>query len=93
MKQKSIIVPGTTPLETINVLFQTSLLSDYHSATIGGWLMEMLDGIPPIGTTHSTQDLVFRVLSADDKMVKQLFIQKKNEETAESLPSKVEGKL
>ncbi len=77
-KNQSIIVPGTTPLDTINTLFETSLTSNYHSATIGGWLVEMLDGIPPVGTTFTANALVFRVLAADDKMIRQLFIQKKN---------------
>jgi putative hemolysin len=85
MKQKSIIVPGTTPLGTVNALFRTSLASSYHSATIGGWLIEMLDGIPSIGASFVKQDLVFRVLSADEKMIKQLFIQKKNGKSAEAL--------
>lgn len=77
MKHKSIVVPGTTPLDTINSLFDASLESKYHSATVGGWLTEMLDEIPPVGTTFATDTLVFRVLSADDKVIKQLFIQKK----------------
>ena len=89
-KQKSIIVPGTTPLETINSLFDTSLSSNYHSATVGGWLIEMLDVIPQIGTTYTTHELVFRVLSSDDKMVKQLFIQKKNGKAA-SDSSSIDG--
>ncbi len=78
MKNKSIIVPGNTPIDTINALFGASLASKYHSATIGGWLVEMLDDIPAIGTTYSIDILVFRVLAADEKTVKQLFIQKKN---------------
>lgn len=84
MKQKSIIVPGTAPLETINSFFQISLTSKYHSATIGGWLTEMMDGIPSTGTTYSTPDLAFRVLSTDDKTVKQVFIQKKIGKGAEN---------
>ena len=78
MKQESIIVPGTTSIGTINTLFHVDLSSEYHVATIGGWLTEMFDGIPPSGTSFVTDDFIFRVLSADDKMVKQLFIQKRN---------------
>jgi CBS domain containing-hemolysin-like protein len=78
-KGQSIIVPGTTPLTLINEHFKTNLTSEYHSATIGGWLEEMLDGIPQEGSSYVTKDLAFRVLSADEKMVKQLFIECKSE--------------
>lgn len=89
MQQKSIIVPGTTPVATINALFQTTLTSEHHSATIGGWLVEMFDGIPPTGTSYVTDLFIFRVLIADDKQIKQLFIQKRNAVKAnETDPSK-----
>lgn len=78
-KTNSIIVPGATSLSEINDFFDTDLSSEYHSATIGGWLTEMFDGVPPSGTSYTSQGLNFRVLLADDKVVKQLFIEKKTE--------------
>ena len=76
-KQKSMSIPGTTPLETINIFFETSLVSKYHSATVGGWLAEQFDGIPPVGASYVTEDFVFRVVAADEKVVKEVFVQKK----------------
>jgi CBS domain containing-hemolysin-like protein len=81
---KSITVAGSTPLEVVNSSFQVSLESEYHSTTIGGWLVEMLDRIPTVGTSFLTDELIFRVLSSDDKVVKQVFIQRR-EKTAEDI--------
>ena len=78
-KTQSVIVPGSTPLAAINAHFHTDLSSQYHSATIGGWLEEVLDGIPAEGTSHATKELSFRVLAADDKVVKQLFVERRGE--------------
>jgi CBS domain containing-hemolysin-like protein len=74
-KQRSIVVPGTTPLSVINDMFHTSFSSEHHCSTIGGWLVEAFDGIPPPGTTHATASCIFRILSTDEKRIKQLFIQ------------------
>jgi len=76
-QQQSIAVSGTTPLETINSLFGTSITSPYHTATIGGWLSEVLDDVPSPGASYITDNFIFRVLSADEKQVKQVFIQKR----------------
>ncbi len=77
-KQTSITLPGTTPLETVNELFGTSLESRFYAATLGGYLAEVLDMIPQAGTSLPTTDLLFKVLSANEKMVLQVFIQRKN---------------
>ena len=77
-KQQSITVSGTMSLETINTYFDTHLSSQYHSATIGGWLTEMLDEIPAPGATYVTPTLIFRILSADNTMIEQIFIQKRD---------------
>ena len=78
-KTQSVIVPGSTPLSAINAHFHTELSSEYHTATVGGWLEEMLDGIPPEGTSYTAKELSFRVLAADDKVIKQLFIERRGE--------------
>lgn len=76
-KQKSISVPGTTPIEIINSFFGSALTSRYHSSTIGGWLAEQFDTIPQVGASFVTEDFAFRVVAADEKMVKEVFIQKR----------------
>lgn len=76
-RQKSVTVPGTTPLETINELFGTSIESKWYTTTLGGWLCEVLDTIPQTGTSFSFGDLLFRVLSANEKQVHYVFVQRK----------------
>jgi len=87
-QQQSIAVSGTTTLDTINSLFGTSITSDHHTATIGGWLAEVLDEVPSPGASYITERFIFRVLSADEKMVKQVFIQKRQKKEKK----RVEGK-
>lgn len=77
-KQTSITLPGTTPLEVVNDMFGTSIESKFYATTLGGWLAEMLDTIPQTGAFYTTDTLLFKVLSANQKMVLQVFIQKKN---------------
>jgi len=76
-KHQSITVSGTTPLETINSLFGTSISSEHHTATIGGWLAEVLDEVPTPGASHITPGFIFTVLSANETRVLQVFIQKR----------------
>lgn len=70
------VVAGSTTIQEINKLFHTSLKARYQSATLGGWLTEMLDGIPAAGTTYVTDDLVFRIVTSDEKSVQQVFVQR-----------------
>jgi len=77
-KQTSITLPGTTPLETINELFGTTIESKFYATTLGGYLAEVLDMIPQAGASYATPDLLFKVLSANEKVVHQVFIQRKN---------------
>jgi putative hemolysin len=86
-KQKSITLPGTTPLTTVNALFDTALVSEHHSTTLGGYLTELFDSIPPAGTSFTTDELFFRVLSANPTMVLQVYIQK----NAKPLPPTITG--
>lgn len=74
--QKSITLPGTTPLETVNSLFGSSLTSKYHTTTIGGYLTELFNDIPPVGASMTAEDLFFRILSSSPKVIQQVYIQK-----------------
>lgn len=75
--QKSITVPGSVPLENINEFFGVMLSSPYHATTISGWLIEMLDGVPAAGMSYVHESLVFRILTADEKVIKRVFIQRR----------------
>lgn len=66
---------GTTLLDTINVLFDTHLRSEHEIKTLSGWLIEVLDTVPTVGTSYVSQGLLFRVLASDEKTVSQVMIQ------------------
>jgi CBS domain containing-hemolysin-like protein len=49
---------------------------DYDSTTVGGWLGEQLDKIPATGDEFIYEDIRFTVLDADERVVKQVEIEK-----------------
>ncbi|MCL1976094.1 MAG: hemolysin family protein [Firmicutes bacterium] len=51
-----------------------TLHMDYNAITLGGWMIEQLDKIPQTGETFRYEQIVFTVLEADEKMVKQVGI-------------------
>lgn len=71
----SFLFDATTPLDSINRLFGYSLVSEHDQKTIGGWLIEEMDMIPPIGTSFVFQGLLFRVVEAKPTHLERLFIQ------------------
>ncbi len=73
----TIIAKGTMPLHDVSELFEQELESDYHSVTIGGWLIEKLGTIPQSGATFQEGSLFFRVLSSNPKRIYRIYIQRK----------------
>ncbi len=76
----TIIANGTMPLELLNELFETHLMSQYHQITLGGWLTEEFGSIPQSGTKLEKADLLFRVLSSDETKVRSVFVQSMKKE-------------
>jgi len=68
------IFPGTTMIDSINGLFGTRLKSKRDIKTLSGWLVEVLDAIPPAGTSYVSQGLLFRVLASDKKTISQVMV-------------------
>ena len=77
IQDKSMVLPGSTPLSTVNELLHLSLESKYHTATLSGFLVEKLDMIPPSGTCYATQNVEFRVISSSEKTINFVFVQHK----------------
>lgn len=75
VSKDAIIAPGSLSIDEVNALFNTHLTSDYHLATIGGWLTEKLETIPKSQTTYQQQGLFFRILAADATKVIKIYIQ------------------
>lgn len=73
----SLIASGSLSLDAVNAFFGTHLTSRYRSTTIGGWIIEQLDTIPPPGTKYVYDNLSFRVLASDATKVKKIFIHRR----------------
>lgn len=71
-----IIASGKLELMELETLFDVSLKSPSHMVTVGGWLTEQLGDIPKSGYKHTYKNLLFHVLSADEKRVRRLYIRK-----------------
>jgi len=75
--QNTIIANAKLELDEIEELFNIHLESEYNQKTVGGWLTEQLGGIPPVGAKFETDQLIFQVLGAGPKRIKQVYIHKK----------------
>lgn len=70
----TIVANGKLELETFEELFGVPLVSPNHLLTIGGWLTEKLGDIPRPGIELKTDNFLFRILSADPRCVKKVYI-------------------
>jgi putative hemolysin len=74
---RSLIANAKMELDDLEEVFGVSLESEHHLKTIGGWLIEQLGDIPPVGTKYETDALLFQVLAADPNRIKRIYITKK----------------
>ncbi|HSX03743.1 MAG TPA: hemolysin family protein [Rhabdochlamydiaceae bacterium] len=71
-----IIASGKLELLELESIFDLSIPSESHMVTVGGWLTEQLGDIPKTGTKYIWKNLLFHVLSSDQKRVKRIYIRK-----------------
>lgn len=71
----AIIASGTLTLQELNNYFDQELISEYHSVTIAGWLIEKLGTIAQSGATYIQGPLLFRILSSDPTRIRKVYIQ------------------
>ncbi len=71
-----IIASGKLELMELETLFDVSFKSVNSMVTIGGWLTEQLGDIPRSGQKHSYKNLLFHVLSSDEKRVRRVYIRR-----------------
>lgn len=71
-----ISASGQLELSEFNELFHSSLTSENHMLTIGGWLTELLGEIPKSGTKIEKEGFVFQILAADPNKIKRVHIRK-----------------
>lgn len=78
--KKEIIANGRMELDELNEFFNVNLESD-NVVTIGGWLEEQLDGIPPNGTKLEKDGLFFHILTVTPRKIERVYIRKKSQPT------------
>lgn len=71
-----IIASGKLELLELESIFDVTLPTESHMVTVGGWLTEQLGDIPKSGTKYIWKNLLFHVLSSDQKRVKRIYIRK-----------------
>lgn len=71
-----IIASGKLELLELEELIHVSLPSENNMVTIGGWITEQMGDIPKSGTQYVWKNLLFHVLSSDQRRVKRVYIRK-----------------
>ena len=54
------LVPGDMRLDDLNSVLKLNLDSDYYD-TLGGWLLEHFDELPPVGAVYRYKNIIFIV--------------------------------
>ena len=69
---------GDLPIEDLlELLDREDELADIKSETVGGWVMELVEGYAPPGCVVNWEDLEITVLEADDKRVEKVRVTRK----------------
>lgn len=76
----SAIVQAKIPLSKVESWLKISFEKPPHVVSLGGWLINELDTIPPIGTEYENADLYLKVISADPQRINKLLVVKKHKE-------------
>lgn len=71
-----IIASGKLEVLELETLFDVGIESGYNMVTVGGFLTEQLGEIPKSGVKHTYKNLLFHVLSADEKRVRRVYIRR-----------------
>lgn len=71
-----LIASGKLEIMELEHLFGVSLESKNHMVTVGGWLIEQIGDIPKSGYKHTYKNLIFHVLSSDEKRIRRLYIRR-----------------
>lgn len=73
-----IIANARLELSEFNEIFNVNLRSESNLLTIGGWLIEQVDGIPKSGARFELHGFIFQVLASDPNKLRRLYIRKLN---------------
>ena len=71
-----LIASGKLELSEFSLLLGSTLPSENHMVTIGGWLTEQLGEIPKCGTTYRWGNFLFQVLASEPNRIRRVYIRK-----------------
>jgi putative hemolysin len=71
-----LIASGKLEVLELQTLFDVAIDSPHNMVTIGGFLTEQLGEIPKSGTKYQYKNLLFHVLSSDEKRVRRVYIRR-----------------
>lgn len=74
--KNEIIANGRMELDELNEMFGTTFESD-NVVTVGGWLIEQLDGFPLPGTKFEKEGILFQVIAVTPRKIDRILIQRK----------------
>lgn len=76
IEKNVLIASGRTPLLELEEVLQVDLVSPSNMKTIGGYLTEQIGEAPRSGTKWETKELLFHILSSNEKRIQRIYIRK-----------------
>lgn len=76
IEKNVLIASGRTPLLELEEVLQVDLVSPSNMKTIGGYLTEQIGEAPKSGTKWETKELLFHILSSNEKRIQRIYIRK-----------------
>ena len=71
-----IIASGKLEIMELESIFDIGLKSENNMVTVSGWLIEQTGDIPKSGYKHTYKNLLFHVLSSDEKRIRRIYIRR-----------------
>lgn len=71
-----IIASGKLELSEFREIFGIPLKSRENIVTLGGWLIEQLGDIPPVGTKYANDEFLFYVLASDPNRIRRVYVRR-----------------
>lgn len=76
IEKNALIASGRLPLLELEEILQVDLTSPSNMKTIGGYLTEQIGEAPKSGTKWETKELLFQILSSNEKRIQRIYIRK-----------------
>lgn len=76
IEKNVLIASGRMPLIELEEILKVNLDSPSHMKTIGGYLTEQIGQTPKSGTKWETKELLFQILSSNEKRIQRIYIRK-----------------